>query len=106
MTQNLAKLWLLCHGSRVTPLHELIDVVWRGVVLRGGLEDLLIRLQVLLVGIGALIGLVRLLRLQNVRVLSLWSRLVLALLKHLKHLKLIQVVGGLRGLGWRFSLLR
>lgn len=47
------------------------------------------RLQILMLRISALIGLVRLLGLQNVRVLSLWPRLVLALLKRLQDLKMI-----------------
>ena len=68
LTQNLSQLLGLVVGNRVTPLHELVDVVCCGVLLRRILEDLLMSLQVLLVGIGALILLVRLLRLQNVRV--------------------------------------
>ena len=57
---NLSQLGGFVDGNRVPPLHELIDVVCGGEMLRDILEDLLMS-QVLLIRIGALILLVRLL---------------------------------------------
>ena len=88
LAQNLSIIGGLVDGDRVTPLHELIDVILGGVVLRNVLEELLMS-QVLLLGIGALILLVKLLRLQNVRVLNLRPRLILVLLYCLQYLELV-----------------
>ena len=88
LAQNLSIIGGLVDGDRVTPLHELIDVILGGVVLRNVLEELLMS-QVLLLGIGALILLVKLLRLQNVRVLNLRPRLILVLLLCLQYLELV-----------------
>ena len=88
LAQNLSIIGGLVDRYRVTPLHELIDVILGGVVLSNVLEELLMS-QGLLLGIGALILLVKLLRLQNVRVLNLRPRLILVLLYCLQYLELV-----------------
>lgn len=88
MAQNLSIIGGLVDGDRVTPLHELIDVILGGVVLRNVLEELLMS-QILLLGIGALILLIKVLRLQNARVLNLRPRLILVLLLCLQYLELV-----------------